>query len=33
MAIPESLLPRAASPIFQHLLEIYAGETSKCSRS
>src|SRR5215831_5784733 len=28
-AIPESSVPRAASPVFQHLLDIYAGETSK----
>lgn len=28
-AIPESDVPRATSPIFQHLLDTYAGETSK----
>jgi len=28
-AIPESAVPRAASPVFQHLLDIYAGEISK----
>lgn len=28
-AIPESAVPRAASPLFQHLLDIYAGEISK----
>ena len=28
-AIPESSVPKAASPVFQHLLDIYAGETSK----
>jgi uncharacterized damage-inducible protein DinB len=27
--IPEASVPRAAAPIFQHLLEIYAGEISK----
>jgi uncharacterized damage-inducible protein DinB len=28
-AIPESSVPRAEAPVFQHLLDIYAGETSK----
>src|SRR6267142_2303122 len=28
-AIPESAVPRASSPVFQHLLDIYAGEISK----
>lgn len=28
-AIPEASVPRAPSPILQHLLDIYAGETSK----
>jgi len=28
-AIPESQVPRAAHPIFQHLLDTYASETSK----
>jgi len=28
-AIPESLIPRASSPFFQHLLETYASETNK----
>ncbi len=28
-AIPESEVPRAAHPIFQHLLDTYASETSK----
>lgn len=28
-AIPESDVPRAAHPVFQHLLDTYAGETSK----
>ncbi len=28
-AIPESAVPRAAFPVFQHLLDTYAGETSK----
>jgi uncharacterized damage-inducible protein DinB len=28
-AIPEAAVPRAAAPVFQHLLDIYAGETSK----
>src|SRR5450631_3864769 len=28
-AIPEAAVPRAAHPVFQHLLDIYAGETSK----
>lgn len=27
--IPESRVPRASSPVFQHLLEIYASETNK----
>jgi uncharacterized damage-inducible protein DinB len=29
IAIPESEVPRASSAIFQHLLDIYAGETNK----
>jgi uncharacterized damage-inducible protein DinB len=28
-AIPESAVPRATNPIFQHLLDTYASETSK----
>ena len=28
-AIPDSAVPRAASPLFQHLLDTYAGETNK----
>jgi len=28
-AIPETQVPRASSPIFQHLLDTYASETSK----
>jgi uncharacterized damage-inducible protein DinB len=28
-AIPESQVPRAADPIFQHLLDTYASETNK----
>jgi uncharacterized damage-inducible protein DinB len=28
-AIPESEVPRAANPVFQHLLDTYASETSK----
>jgi uncharacterized damage-inducible protein DinB len=28
-AIPETSVPKADAPIFQHLLEIYAGETCK----
>ena len=28
-AIPESEVPRAANPLFQHLLDTYASETSK----
>jgi uncharacterized damage-inducible protein DinB len=28
-AIPESEVPRASLPIFQHLLDTYAGETNK----
>ncbi|HVE41349.1 MAG TPA: DinB family protein [Planctomycetota bacterium] len=28
-AIPESSVPRASAPIFQHLLDTYAGEISK----
>ena len=28
-AIPDSVIPRASSPIFQHLLETYASETNK----
>src|SRR5260370_53922 len=29
IAIPESDVPRASHPIFQHLLDTYASETSK----
>ena len=29
MAIPDSAVPRAASPIFQHMLDTYASETNK----
>lgn len=28
-AIPDSAIPRAASPVFQHLLDTYASETNK----
>src|SRR4029077_6328749 len=28
-AIPETQVPRAANPLFQHLLDTYASETSK----
>ena len=28
-AIADSDIPRAADPIFQHLLDTYAGETNK----
>jgi hypothetical protein len=28
-AIPDAEIPRAASPIFQHLLNTYASETNK----
>ena len=28
-AIPDAEVPRAAAPLFQHLLDIYAGEISK----
>jgi len=28
-AIPDSSVPRAQAPLFQHLLDTYAGETSK----
>jgi len=28
-AIPDAAVPRAGAPIFQHLLDTYAGETSK----
>jgi uncharacterized damage-inducible protein DinB len=28
-AIPESAVPRSASPLFQHALDTYAGETNK----
>lgn len=28
-AIPDSQVPRAADPLFQHMLEVYAGETNK----
>jgi uncharacterized damage-inducible protein DinB len=28
-AIPDAAVPRASGPMFQHLLDIYAGETSK----
>lgn len=27
--IPESRIPRASSPVFQHTLDMYAGETNK----
>jgi uncharacterized damage-inducible protein DinB len=30
-AIPEASIPRASAPLFQHLLDIYAGETSKAA--
>ncbi|HLW55602.1 MAG TPA: DinB family protein [Candidatus Angelobacter sp.] len=29
IAIPETAVPRAANPVFQHLLDTYASETSK----
>src|SRR5262249_42022171 len=29
VAIPEGSVPRAQNPLFQHLLDIYASETSK----
>lgn len=29
IAIPDSLVPRARTPIFQHLLDTYASETNK----
>ena len=29
VAIPDSEVPRAASPVFQHLLDTYASETNK----
>jgi len=29
IAIPEADIPRAADPLFQHLLDTYAGETDK----
>jgi len=29
IAIPESEVPRASAPIFQHLLDTYASETNK----
>ena len=29
IAIPESDVPRVSHPIFQHLLDTYASETSK----
>jgi uncharacterized damage-inducible protein DinB len=29
IAIPQQDVPRAADPLFQHLLDIYAGETDK----
>ncbi|MGH9434060.1 MAG: DinB family protein [Terriglobia bacterium] len=29
VAIPESDIPRASSPVFQHLLDTYASETNK----
>ncbi len=29
VAVPESAIPRASSPIFQHLLDSYASETNK----
>ena len=28
-AIPEAAIPRASSPLFQHLLDTYASETNK----
>jgi hypothetical protein len=28
-AIPEAAVPRASNPVFQHLLDTYASETSK----
>jgi uncharacterized damage-inducible protein DinB len=28
-AVPESAVPRASNPVFQHLLDTYASETSK----
>src|SRR5579859_354505 len=28
-ALPEELIPRAASPLFQHVLDTYASETNK----
>jgi uncharacterized damage-inducible protein DinB len=28
-AIPDAVVPRAANPVFQHLLDTYASETSK----
>ncbi len=28
-AIPDSAVPRAASPLFQHMLDTYASETNK----
>ncbi|HEV7674088.1 MAG TPA: hypothetical protein VGQ12_06115, partial [Candidatus Angelobacter sp.] len=28
-AIPEAQIPRAADPVFQHLLDTYASETNK----
>ena len=29
VAIPEDRVPRAARPLFQHVLDTYAGETNK----
>jgi uncharacterized damage-inducible protein DinB len=29
IAIPDSLMPRASSPVFQHVLDTYASETNK----
>ncbi|HJQ35277.1 MAG TPA: DinB family protein [Pyrinomonadaceae bacterium] len=29
VAIPDALVPRASAPVFQHLLDTYAGETNK----
>ena len=28
-AIPEAQVPRASNPVFQHLMDTYASETSK----
>src|SRR5919107_6037316 len=29
VAIPDASVPRASAPVFQHLLDTYAGETNK----